>query len=337
MSSVGIDSFVKKKEEKNVFQSLFGCDSQDSSESERESETESEAVDGPHTTRADTDKDHLLGGEELDEISYFQSSFHGELCPLRVAIRERKILGIAHQLWPAAGYLCDYLLSHPDILFDESNIDEQSILANNPVQVIELGAGLGLTGIYLAAYFNQPAAQRSVGPSVAKVNVTCTDIAEAIPGISENIMLNQATLDTERLSLEDEKKTTLCAYAQELFWGNDEHVHRLMLRLQQENPCRSPVVIAADVVYWESLFVPLLQTIALLCNEYDCDVVIAHVKRWKKDSKFFALCKKHNLIVTILEEQILRERDAHHNNPDNEDLKKTIHRIYRIQGVKKRT
>jgi hypothetical protein len=62
-------------------------------------------------------------------------------------------------------------------------------------------------------------------------------------------------------------------------------------------------------------------------------VIIAHFKRWKKDSKFFALCKKYKLEVMVLEEKITKERDIHHNNPDNEEMKKTIQRIYRIQAA----
>ena len=358
----GIASFSKRKKEKNVFKSLFGqnSDSEESSSSSDDSDDnynlDSSANDLMQKCQEEPHHENALviDGEGC---SYYQTVVNGELHPLRISIREKKILGIAHQLWPAAGYLCDYLLAHPEqIIFP---LDKHRLIGEHYYQVdlLEIGAGLGLTGIYLGAFFNtnttlQPSHQTLKIPSnnvtldnIRIGKVVCTDIDEAIAGIQENIDLN-------RHHLVNTDDADIVVSAEELFWGKSEHVHNLMEKYFPHCISGSassadsmnnhvsmnrapPLVIAADVVYWECLFQPLVDTLQILCHDYHCHVIIAHFKRWKKDSKFFALCKKHSLEVVVLEEKITRERDVHHNNPDSEEMKKTIQRIYRIQAVNK--
>ena len=71
--------------------------------------------------------------------------------------------------------------------------------------------------------------------------------------------------------------------------------------MEKFDKCFPVLVIAADCVYWEKLFKPLYDTIYLLVTEYDSEIIISHVKRWKKDEKFFKLCRK-NMTVEILDE-----------------------------------
>jgi len=212
-----------------------------------------------------------------------------------IRIMERKALGIAHQLWPAAAFLGDFLATNPQIL---SSNNEESI------SVIELGAGLGLTGLFLSSFFD------GINTKLSISQVILTDLPEALAGLKENIALNDLHNKVD---------------AQVLTWGNVEEAKEVM-SLCVKAP---PVVIAADVVYWECLFGPLVDTLVYLCNVCHCTIIVAHIKRWKKDNKFFGLCKKRNLIVeTLHEEKIMIQHE--HTKEDSKQLRK----IYRIVGGK---
>lgn len=56
------------------------------------------------------------------------------------------------------------------------------------------------------------------------------------------------------------------------------------------------VILASDVVYHDHLYDPLLETLRLFLNsgvkEKKMTFVMAHLKRWKKDSVFFKRAKK---------------------------------------------
>ena len=58
-------------------------------------------------------------------------------------------------------------------------------------------------------------------------------------------------------------------------------------------------------------------------------MIIAHVKRWKKDSKFFALLKKKGLMIDIIHEDIGMKEEE-----NTGELRKHIQRIYRIYESK---
>jgi hypothetical protein len=89
----------------------------------------------------------------------------------------------------------------------------------------------------------------------------------------------------------------------------------------------NPLIIAADVIYWECLFLPLVQTLVLLCSKFNAKVIISHIRRWKKDAKFLQLCKKYRLDVTVLKEQIDYLPHEHTG-----ELEKQISRVYFIQS-----
>ena len=149
---------------------------------------------------------------------------------------------------------------------------------------VELGAGIGLVGLVTAA--------------LGARKVIVTDIPDALESLQRNIRLNP--------SLEDKIEAAV------LTWGNENEA----LRCSQSLPS-PPYILASDCVYWEHLFDPLRKTIQLFVDAGSV-VFMSHVKRWKKDTKFFHDCAK-TMKVQVLDEEI-----RYH------DSRREIHRIYRI-------
>jgi predicted nicotinamide N-methyase len=173
-----------------------------------------------------------------------------------IVLKQSPERGIAHQLWPAASFLCNYI---------EENAEQLNI---STTACLELGAGIGLCGIFMA--------------KLGSPRVVITDLAEALGTIGENITLNGVEHT---------------AVAQELCWGNQTHARQAMEALDGS----IPLVIAADCVYWECLYAPLLDTLRVLVVDYGCTVIMSHVRRWKKDGKFFSSCRKYMNVDTVVE------------------------------------
>ena len=223
-----------------------------------------------------------------------------------ICLKQNKLLGIAHQLWPAATLLCDYLEANMHTLYPNNT--------SNNMNILELGAGIGLCGIFLA----------KLGYAY---NVVITDLQEAQSLMSDNIILN---------NVQDK------VHASELCWSNPDHVHDIFntyfkhTTIANSGSSSSSVqytptlVIASDCVYWEHLFEPLYNTILLLTTVYNCDIIISHVKRWKKDTKFFNMCQRNgHMTVEKLIEKIDIINDVYDNTP-----RRHIHRIYKISKKK---
>ncbi len=122
--------------------------------------------------------------------------------------------------------------------------------------------------------------------------------------------------------------------------------------------------LAADCVYWESLFKPFVATLRSLVEEHNADVLVCHVKRWKKDERFFKMCRKHFQVMLVREhtnvEMLPCEGKNKNEDPgrsgikndyddDDEDddegpeetspeqpQRRTIQRIYRLSRKKQR-
>lgn len=213
-----------------------------------------------------------------------------------IKLRQRKRDGIAHQLWPAATFLAEYLVQNPSLLHNSSSS------ANH---VLELGAGIGATGLFLA----------KVGLAD---RVTLTDLAEALDGLQTNIAMNNLSDNVS---------------ARELCWGQKIDVTSIF----EDSVSGAPIVaIAADVIYWEELFAPFLQTIRDLLLR-NCPVIVAHVKRWKRDEKFLQMAKK--MLRNIGEWKVLVETVDHspvpaddlslsHDKEVETQMKRQVRRIY---------
>lgn len=52
------------------------------------------------------------------------------------------------------------------------------------------------------------------------------------------------------------------------------------------------VILGSDVVYHDNLYEPLIQTLKWFLSEKRVFFVMAHLRRWKKESSFFKKAKK---------------------------------------------
>ena len=120
------------------------------------------------------------------------------------------------------------------------------------------------------------------------------------------------------------------ASAMPLSWGNAEETESVLSILLDravvdENNGTPPLIVAADCVYWESLFDILVDTLCLVCHRTGARVLMSHIRRWKKDAKFFKLCAKKGLNVDLLSETVEHEPAEHTGIPE-----RIVSRVYLI-------
>lgn len=261
---------IAAKGEKSVFRNLFGRNS-DSEDSSSDEEALKDVVE-----------------VNANECTNTMSKYSSSSGRITIDMYEEKLLGIAHQLWPAAKFMCSFLENQPQVLLDYNKSE---------FNVLELGAGVGLCGLFIS--------KLCCDHYDGKANIILTDLAEAVGRLQQNIELNglQSTVTADVLS-----------------WGNDEDFDRVWSKFTSP-----PLVIAADCVYWECLFQPLFSTMKRIVDNGG-EVIMSHVKRWKKDTKFFNLCKKNGMLVDVLVEEITMIP-----NENTGELNKQITRVYRIK------
>ncbi|KAG6404211.1 hypothetical protein SASPL_136451 [Salvia splendens] len=172
-----------------------------------------------------------------------------------ILIRQLPSQGLSFQLWPAAATLVSLL-------------DRQALplllppSSNRPLRLLELGSGTGLVGIAAAA--------------VLGAAVTATDLPHVLPNLQFNVDANAGALAP-------------CGghvRVAALSWGDEAQM--------EEVGAEFDVVLGSDVVYHDHLYEPLLQTLRflLLGREREVVFVMAHLKRWKKESAFFKKANK---------------------------------------------
>jgi predicted nicotinamide N-methyase len=289
---IGFECFSKGEED--VFLGLFGR----GSDSESESDSPNGAThvsSGPVAADATTE---LQSSEVICTEAPYISTIEGEMDGdvsrrVEILLLERKQLGIAHQLWPAAKFLCEYFHKHPNVLTDCAIASDGKL----HMPVLELGAGIGLCGMFIAPLLQ----------NTHEVHSIITDLPEAMDGLNENIARNQ---------LEDKVK------ARVLSWGVKSELDAVLAEFNG----LTPLVIAADCVYWECLYEPLFSTMKDLIAA-GCKIIISHVRRWKKDGKFFAMCRKAGFSVTTVVEEVATVPAEHTGVPTRQ-----VTRIYCIQA-----
>ncbi|CAH8316791.1 unnamed protein product [Eruca vesicaria subsp. sativa] len=183
-----------------------------------------------------------------------------------VVIRQLTSQGLSFQLWPAASTLVSLLDNHRR---DPTTSPLASTLSSTSptMNILELGSGTGVVGIAAAITLS--------------ANVTVTDL----PHVLENLRFNA-----------DANAETVARFGGEvhvapLRWGEDGDVEVVMGR-------GVDLVVASDVVYHDHLYEPLLKTLRFMVTRMRLDggkrlvFVMAHLRRWKKESVFFKKARK---------------------------------------------
>lgn len=181
-----------------------------------------------------------------------------------VVTRQLPSEGLSFQLWPAATTLLTLLDHH------RGNASNSPLTSTLPVRkhphrlkILELGSGTGLVGIAAAVTLGS--------------EVTVTDLPHVIPNLQFNVDANTDVIA-------DHGGTVRAA---PLRWGEEEDMEVIGRDYD--------LVLASDVVYHDHLYDPLMKTLRfLLCGGGEKEVVfvMAHLRRWKKDSAFFKKAKK---------------------------------------------
>eukprot|EP00667_Euglena_gracilis_P021959 EG_transcript_24252 len=188
------------------------------------------------------------GGRESDALTASVVVFESPRLAQPLRILERRARGIGFQLWPAATTLCRFL---------ETCWDSLEVALAKPMaeaHCVELGAGVGLVGMFAAA--------------LGAGHVTLTDLPPVLAVLRENVALNAAGWAG--------RQPPAAVDVQPLCWGT-------------EDPLAVPatdLVLVADCVYWEELFAPLLATLRHFVDR-GAVVLMAHVRRWTRDNRFF--------------------------------------------------
>jgi len=223
---------------------------------------------GPATDDLDPDPDPSKVTPDAGDREPLQ--FHSPAIPGPLLIQQQRAKGIGFQLWPAATHLCRFLEHHLAAISHCVGKDPRDL------QCLELGAGVGLVGIFAAAL--------GIG------HTTLTDLPDVLEALHINVTLNTPLLT----STVGQSRVAVRALA----WGTSDSDRFTGIDL----------VLVADCVYWECLFAPLLHTLAAL-TATGAIVFMAHVRRWAHDRRFFTLAAKR-LRVLLLEERIERGEEG---------------------------
>ncbi|PHU27031.1 hypothetical protein BC332_05363 [Capsicum chinense] len=208
----------------------------------------------------DNDANHATRQQQQQQLYFLQS------INTNVVIRQLPSQGLSFQLWPAATVLVTLLdntrggLTSP--FSDLLKCREKGVGESLPLRILELGSGTGIVGIAAAA--------------ILGAKVTVTDLPHVLPNIQFNVDANSQVL---------EKQTGVVDVAA-LSWGEN---------LDMEAVGRDyDLILGSDVVYHDHLYEPLIETLRffLLGGGKKIAFVMAHLRRWKKESVFFKRAKK---------------------------------------------
>lgn len=205
----------------------------------------------------------LGGGAPSSEQQLMQQHFIRSM-ESTLLIRQLPSEGLAFKLWPAATSLVtllDNYRCHP------SNCPLTPILTNlvgnRQLSILELGSGTGLVGMAAAA--------------VLGARVTVTDLPHVIPNLKYNVDANAGLISRQGGVV----------YAAPLRWGEGADMEVMGREFD--------LVLASDVVYHDHLYEPLVETLRFLLlgsGKKEMVFVMAHLRRWKKESVFFNKAKK---------------------------------------------
>ncbi|EOA12727.1 hypothetical protein CARUB_v10028172mg [Capsella rubella] len=183
-----------------------------------------------------------------------------------VVIRQLTSQGLSFQLWPAASSFVTLLDNYR---LDPSNSPLTATLSplakSSPLNILELGSGTGVVGIAAAITLS--------------ANVTVTDL----PHVLDNLNFN-AEANAEVVARFGGK-----VHVAPVRWGEADDVEVLGGDVD--------LIVASDVVYHDHLYEPLLETLRLMTAAMQLEgkrlvFLMAHLRRWKKESVFFKKARK---------------------------------------------
>ncbi|KAG7399143.1 hypothetical protein PHYBOEH_009603 [Phytophthora boehmeriae] len=165
-------------------------------------------------------------------------------------------LGIGGKLWDSCLVLTRYLSARRELLVGK--------------QVIELGSGLGLVGIFCA---------------MLGAHVTLTDMEEVIPLLEYNIALNFPGLKQDGASTVQslaKGDAAVLPVAKAHPWGEPP----------RDLPSHADVLVLSDVVYDPEGYVPLVTSLEALATSAETLVLMAHRSRNPMEHQFFELLSR---------------------------------------------
>ena len=188
-----------------------------------------------------------------------------------VVIRQLPSQGLSFQLWPAATTLVNLLDR-----YNASNTDPFSTAITNvrsrsrSLRILELGSGTGVVGIAASA--------------VLGADVTVTDLPHVLPNLKFNVDANAGALAPRGGRV----------HVAALSWGKKEEMEAIGGEFD--------LIIGSDVVYHDNLYDPLLETLKFVLLKGEKVFLMAHLRRWKKESGFFKKAKKYFQVELIHED-----------------------------------
>ncbi|XP_076882441.1 uncharacterized protein LOC143530921 [Bidens hawaiensis] len=181
-----------------------------------------------------------------------------------VVIRQLPSQGLSFQLWPAATTFINLLDSYNPSNTDPFSTAINSVNNRQQIRILELGSGTGIVGIAASA--------------ILGADVTVTDLPHVLPNITFNADANSDVLAPRGGRV----------HVAALSWGKVEEMEAVGREYD--------IIIGSDVVYHDNLYEPLIETLRYLLLGDDGDekvFLMAHLRRWKKESVFFKKAKKY--------------------------------------------
>uniref|UniRef100_A0ACD5UZH3 Uncharacterized protein n=1 Tax=Avena sativa TaxID=4498 RepID=A0ACD5UZH3_AVESA len=223
------------------------------------------ATSSPSDTESDSGDLQLLLPNLLPASTATASSSEEQLhqfdipaLPSPVTVRTIPSLGLTFQLWPSATTLLRFLPACPHVL-------PRAPSPHCPLSILELGSGTGAAGLALAA--------------ALPAHTFLSDLPTALPNLLHNASLNAHLLDSRGGSVS----------VVSLPWGDAAAMEAV---LPPAPAARFDLVVASDVVYYETLVDPLIETLRFFVKG-EVVFLMAHMRRWKRtDKKFFGKARK---------------------------------------------
>lgn len=219
---------------------------------------------------------------ELVPTQIQHQTYHLNSINSAVVIRQLPSQGLSFQLWPAASTFVKLLDSYNSSNTDKFSKTITNVVKNsNRIRILELGSGTGIVGITASVLLG--------------ADVTVTDLPHVLPNLKFNVDVNSSVL----VPLGGE------VHVAALSWGEVGEMEVIGREYD--------LIIGSDVVYHDNLYDVLIQTLKYLLLG-DCDgggggggegekvFLMAHLRRWKKESGFFKKAKKWFRVELIHED-----------------------------------